>query len=136
MRIRDGEYLVRGKKMCCGEENEIWMGDHSHSYLTLDEIKQWENWDMKLKETGVLERAVYENWDKTTIPESWSGGVMGRDIILVEDPLEDENYTHIRCTWEIRTVRDACEIFWKWLDYMEAKHGWRGDLRIVFGFDN
>lgn len=31
-----------------GEQSE-WLGDHSHSWLTLDEILEWDGWDQELK---------------------------------------------------------------------------------------
>lgn len=40
-----------------GSTVNIWMGDHSHSWLTLDEIEQWPGWDQ-----NDLRARVGEQW--------------------------------------------------------------------------
>lgn len=116
---------------------EIWMGDHSYGWLNFDEIFNYPNWDQKLAETGILSKEEYEKWDKVSCPESWCGGRMGPDVIVVSSPEEDPNWTDIRVHWESRTLREICNVFLKWIEYLDAKYSCpRENKRIVFGFDS
>lgn len=76
------------------------MGDHSHSWLTADEILATPAPD-KVWRTGIVERAFFDAWDGHTPPEGWSGGITGRDIHVAEDPTQvaDET-THVRIFWK------------------------------------
>jgi hypothetical protein len=56
-----------------------WLGDHSHSWLTADEILAAER-PGAVRKDGVVTLDEYNAWDKVSQPKHWSGGIMGRDI--------------------------------------------------------
>lgn len=114
-------------------ERATWMGDHSHSWLTLAEIKNWPHWDRPLAEIGVVPIGVFGTWDGRSAPEAWCGGVSGPGVV-VGTPGATEGASHVEISWSSRTMRDCCRTFLKWLDYVESAHG--PDCRIVFGFDS
>ena len=115
------------------DERKTWMGDHSFSWLTLAEMKDWPHWDRPLAETGIVSLEVFKKWDGKSAPESWCGGVGGPNVI-VGTPDNLKNATYVEIGWESRTMRDCCKTFLKWLDYVESAHG--QNCRIVFGFDS
>ena len=122
-----------------GHPTTHWLGDHSHSWLTVDEILSHPHWDTPVFCTGVISREKFEQW-KGGVPESWCGAIPGLDVGVTAAVYEPGdkipiNCAHVRIQWE-RTPRQECPLFFKWLDYMQAKHAWGGELRIVFGFDN
>lgn len=118
-------------------------GDHSWSWLYLREVLDWKGWDMELQETGVVSLAEYKEMERDglLVPKEWSSGVMGRDIVVVdESEVITPNATHVQIKWK-RPMREACKTFVLWLEYLKSAHGWRlkndpDALRLVFGFDS
>lgn len=124
-------------------EDEEDYGDHSYSWLYLREVIDWKGWDMELQETGVVSLAEYKEMERDglLVPKEWSSGVMGRDIVVVdESEVIPPNATHVQIKWK-RPMRVACKTFVLWLEYLKSAHGWRlkndpDALRLVFGFDS
>ena len=110
-----------------------WMGDHGHGWVLLSEVLDWPHWDRKLREFGVVSRQEYEKMQEGSMPESWSGGICGHDVVMYREGVE--NWTHRAVEWEVRTMRDCCALFLKWCDYLDCKYG-RDNVRLVFGFDS
>lgn len=108
-----------------------YLGDHSYSWLTLDEILAAEPpgaWC-----TGIVPRAFFDQWDGLTPPKEWSGGITGPDIRVAESPDEVKpDTTHVR----IRFRRAASELdyFVDEIKRLKAEHG--DGVRMVFGFDS
>lgn len=121
-----------------GEDVEYEFGDHSFSWLTLDEIADWPGWDQVLHEQGWISREQYAEWQKNPGAPSggWSGGISGRAVIHAnhEADLFPDGWTHVRVSWT-RPLRDPCGLFLTWLEYAKAKVRDR-EGRIVFGFDS
>lgn len=121
-----------------GEDADWEFGDHSQSWLTLDEARDWAGWDQVLHESGWVSRAQYDEWLKAPgVPEGgWSGGISGLAIVHADHDKAffPDGWTHVSVSWE-RPFRDACAVFLAWLDYAKAKVGGR-EARIVFGFDS
>lgn len=62
---------------------ENWGGDgHSHSWLTLKELKDYDWEGQKSKLRGVISMFKYIEWmkDKTKAPNGYSGGVLGPNV--------------------------------------------------------
>lgn len=118
------------------EKLEVWMGDHSHSWLTGNEILAWAEKAPEVVKTGVLDRAVYEAWDGASRPPSYCGGISGRDVVQINDnAVEKEqtpNWTHIRCNWQ-SDLRAELAYFFDEVARLVAEHG---NVRFVFGFDS
>jgi hypothetical protein len=117
------------------EPLEVWMGDHSHSWLTADEMLAWAEHAPVVTKTGILSRDEYAQWDGTEEPGNYCGGISGRDIVIVNDnAVERERaaWTHIRCHWE-SSLRAELSYFFDEVARLKAAHG---DVRYVFGFDS
>lgn len=106
-----------------------WLGDHSFSHLTLDEILIAPI--PKTRAGGVITIEQYRKWDGKR-PESWCGSVEG-DGIIVSDPHNiTEKTTEVRVTWE----EDWAELFKEFLDEIKRLRAEYGNIMMVFGFDS
>ena len=119
-----------------GEPMSVWMGDHSHSWLTADEMLAWYANAPTVVKVGILSRSEYEAWDKTTAPESYCGGVSGPGVVIVNDnAVEREQtpgWTYIRCEWH-EILDQSLRYFFDEVARLKAEHG---EVRFVFGFDS
>ncbi len=111
-------------------EGSIWMGDHSFTWLSADEIltapkpAAWR--------TGFVSREFFDAWDGHTAPEEWSGGISGRDIRTAEAPTAVEpTTTHVRIFW--KQPDDTLDYF---VDEVRRLKGLHGEVRVVMGFDS
>jgi hypothetical protein len=118
------------------EKLEQWMGDHSHSWLTGDEILAWAEKAPEVLKAGVLDRAAYETWDGTSRPTSYCGAIFGNDVARINDnAVEKEqmpNWTHIFCHWSSE-LRAELAYFFDEVARLVSEHG---NVRFVFGFDS
>lgn len=116
---------------------KTWMGDHSYTWMTLDEIINWDGWDKKLAMAGYISRQQYENWKPGTSPDSWSGDVRvpGKENADHNKGIFPDGWEYIRVEWADTTVRECCETFLRWIEYAKSKCGNR-EARIVIGFDS
>lgn len=143
-----GRYTAEGDSIPHGDDSdarEDW-GDHSFSWVTLQELLDWPGWDRDLQLTGVVERAEYERVQREGgPPRSWSGMVSGSTVIATttEDLMEGrapDNWNYVQMRWTV-PLKERCGLFWAWLQYQKLKHGWRLErdpaaIRLVFGFDS
>jgi hypothetical protein len=118
------------------DEEELWLGDHSFSWLSLDEILNWDGWDQPLNECGYISREEFEKWDGNSPPSGgWCGGISGRDVITADAAgYQPEGWTHIRVYWS-RPFRESCKTFLAWVEYAKTKTAGQ-QARIIFGFDS
>jgi hypothetical protein len=118
------------------EPAAIWMGDHSHSWLSGEEMLAWYQAAPCVVKTGILDRADYEAWDKKSRPKSYSGGVFGAGVVIINDNAYERekspNWTHIRCDWE-SPLKSELAYFFDEVKRLAAEHG---EIRFVFGFDS
>jgi len=115
-------------------ENQ-WMGDHSHGWLTGEEILNAER-PRDILRHGVVERNVYWKWKNSgdANPLDWCGDVTGKDIVKIHEvKLDDDgdDYTHVICSWQ--SGDDGLEYF---VDEVKRLKDIYGEIRLVFGFDN
>lgn len=124
-------------------EYTYWLGNHSHSWLTLTEILEWAGWDKPLHRTGVLDADEFKRIEASGgTPESWCGSVSGDGVTVVSaaDARCGVPHTHVQYAWSV-TFSESVKTFRAWVDYIGLKHGWllKDDpdaVRIVFGFDS
>lgn len=121
---------------CCRkwleDENKpaTWMGDHSHSWLTADEILAAQR-PTTVHQTGIVDVEFARSWDGKTPPKSWSGGISGGGVRVAEGRAEIRpNTTHVRIEW---WQPDGLDYFVDEVKRLKAEHG---DVRLVFGFDS
>lgn len=121
------------------EEFGCWLGDHSHTYMTIKEIVKWEGWDNYLSQGGVV---AVEHYDGTLAkgknPEYWCDGISGGDAVVVSE--EDykngnSNVTHIQCKWQSEeSLREMYDWFLDEIERIKSEHG--DDVYLVVGFDS
>ncbi len=118
------------------EPLKIWMGEHSHSWLSGEEMVAWREFAPVVCKTGILERATYEQWDGKSWPAESCSGVSGPRIKVINDNYvekdETPDWTHIRCHWE-SSLRKELDYFFDEVARLANKHG---RIRFVFGFDS
>lgn len=108
-----------------------WMGDHSHSWLTADEILAGVE-PLVIWRTGVVKVDAFRAWDGESQPEAWSGGVAGRGVLVSLPEQVTDATTHVQITW--RTDMFAgLEYFLDEVRRLKEQHG---EVRFVFGFDS
>lgn len=120
-----------------------WLGDHSHSWLTLKEMAEWDGWNKPLVMEGIIERSEYERIQREGgTPNGWIGGIWGGGVKIVssEEAANGGDFTHVNWAWQVPFVEYA-KTFRAWVDYMLAKYGYMLEedpaaVRIVFGFDS
>lgn len=112
------------------EDTAIWMGDHSFSWLSADEILSAATPKGVLR-TGVIPLAYYESWDKESQPEEWSGGISGRGIVVSQPSEISPATTHVQVEWFAPT--NELSYF---IDEIKRLKDLHGEVRMVFGFDS
>ncbi|MDD5371684.1 MAG: hypothetical protein PHQ40_21595, partial [Anaerolineaceae bacterium] len=106
---------------------EIWMGDHSHSWLTGEEMLAWTA--ITVMKTGIISRQIYEAWDRESQPSEWCGGITGPGIRVVNYPVNN-SWTHIRVYWR-SDLGKGLAYFFDEVSRLVEEHG---EIRFVFGF--
>jgi len=142
---------------------EEWDCDmHSHSYLSLEEFKNFD-WTQVTIKAGVISLEQYKKLkDTAETPDSWSGGISGGNIVTVDSLTADKilNGKIKKITKESKYGRPeetrAVEDWNIYVDYrwpilysdwfennlkavvpaMEKLKEKYEDVRLVFGFDN
>ena len=125
------------------EDGPRYMGDHSFTWVGLDELKAF-NWDgIGTTLYGVVSAAQYENMMPGEKPTAWCGGVSGKDVQVYDRPgyLEAKRMnrlakdSYVRIAWQ-ESARSATGD-WPgtvipWLEQLaEGK-----PLRLIIGFDS
>lgn len=125
---------------------ELFMGDHSHSWFTLRELKDWwsEHKDDVATIIGVVHVKEYLEYKESgKIPESYCGMVWGKDLLTVtgeeyESIENKEKVTHVQCYWP--RFYHECTQIQLYVDELEKIAGEHNmlpeDTRLVFGFDS
>lgn len=124
------------------EEFGCWLGDHSYTHMTVNEILEWKGWSNHLAQGGVVSVEHYEETiAKGKEPESWCGGVSGTEVFVVEQ----EDYwmyktltkkpTHVQCKW--KSEQSLGEMY-KWFleEIKRIKEEYGEDVYLVVGFDS
>lgn len=128
---------------------DMWDGDgHSHSYLTLKELLEYDWKGQTTKKRGWVSPSEFETYTEQGKPDSWSGMVRGGGVIHVSNAEMNEiingnfpkvpnkmYYTQIE--WEI-SYYDHASYFVDNLHLLQelSEDGIGEDVRIVFFFDN
>lgn len=125
---------------CWDDEEEFgcWLGDHSHTYMTVKEILEWKDWSNHLSQGGVVSVEHYEDTiDKGKEPEYWSGGISGGEVVVVTE----NNYkcgakaTHVQCFWQSEeSLGQMYGWFLEEIERIKNEHG--EDTYLVIGFDS
>ena len=128
------------------EDSTMWLGDHSHSWCTLAELRAFiENVAQKTETfiVGVVTREQYEEHQRTGKPyESWCGMVSGQGVYVVgrvgsSGPLP-RRCTHVQTNWPVNAFKEnGVGDIEKALTLVAERTGAQPeDLRFVYGFDS
>lgn len=113
---------------------EVWMGDHSFSWLSAEEMLAWYGSSHCTEQSGVITRHARAAWDGFSRPKEYCQGVYGRKIVTVEDDVRfaRDDWTHVRVTWESELQQELAYFF----DEVKRLADEHGSVRFVFGFDS
>ena len=125
-------------------------GGHSASWLTLKELRDYD-WEQTVQHYGVVSEDVYKEYRKSgNVPNSWSGGVWGRNIVTVDESTMDKILAktmdrnanleyYVQCKFKPVTYRECCSCFLDEtlpsLEELIPEGGTAEDVRIIFDFD-
>lgn len=117
-------------------DEDTWLGDHSHSWLTLSELLAYDL-DRVAVKYGVVDRATYESWDRKGAPSNWCSDVVGPKVVIISDACAraGEPSTYVRIAWST-SYRDAGGSFWSDFVPQLCNLGAPDNVRLVFGFDS
>lgn len=119
-----------GKDIASHDDGECWMGEHSHSWLTADEILAHQfggEW-----KSGIITVGSLAIWGGVSAPESYCGGISGQGVIVAETPCDiTKDCTHVRVFW-----RQPAEQFGYFINEVKRLQLEHGEVRMVFGFDS
>ena len=127
------------------ELSEKWDDDgHSHSWLTLRELLEYD-WDSQsTTKRGVVSEITYKKWDHKGYPSEYCGASYGKGIETLSEEeylklnQKDTDVTYmIEVEWDV-TYRQAANQFLKEFipRLQELAEGDLDSVRIVFWFDN
>lgn len=119
---------------CCDyikKVNEDWGDDgHSHSWLTLNELKNYQSQNLKLPRTGLLSPEQLVEFDKGVLPNSWCQGTNQPGYERRE--WEEENNTLVPLIEKLQNrAHELMQHDWQEYDISNDEK-----IRIVFWFDN
>jgi len=141
------------------KDTDIWLGEHSFSFITLGELLDFD-WLQEVTKRGVVPLAEYRRWSKdrtirmeydfpSVAPREYSGDVSGPTVVIHEDSpdLDIENllgdvsqHHYVRCSWVEEYYRTTPLIWNTLIPQMLAQC--KKDNTIytrtyfVFGFDS
>lgn len=110
-----------------------WMGDHSFSWLSGEEMLAWAERAPIVQHCGVIEWVRWLEWDHRE-PEEYCGSISGPGLSTIEQ-IEAEagrKATHVRVRWH-SPLRKELAYFFDEVARLAAAHG---EIRFVFGFDS
>lgn len=128
----------------------MYMGDHSHSWLLLSELKEYveKNSNRKTIKRGIVSEEIYKNLklykdSKGGRPEQYCGNVFGGGIRVVTQEeyasgVRGQSSTHVKYSWEetYRSIGNLDKIV-KSLEKVAKENEVKDDeVRYVFGFDS
>ena len=130
------------------DSNDVWLGDHSHSWLTLAELEACD-WARTAYKCGVIPWADFlARGDSLEPPSSYCGGISGPSIVTIEegparaarasgDDLERGGAKVHVCVWWPESYAEAAgDLHTCLLPALRGLGANPGDVRIVFGFDS
>jgi hypothetical protein len=126
------------------EGSMMWLGDHSHSWCTLMELKNFISNTASKHEVRIHGIVALTEFRAAKLEnrgyKSWCGGVFGRDVVVVNETEAEtqENATHVQTSW----VKNALEVshlnrIAAALEVVAQRCGVTDDnVRFVYGFDS
>ena len=125
------------------ESTDMGCDGHSHSWLDIAEIKAFD-FDQTTTHYGFVSEEDYKIFRSKGKPESWCGGVFGRDVVVLnnieldriidgKDKREDGKNYYTQVHWTEK-YRDSFPWFLNM--FIPACEKLSDEVRLVFWFDN
>lgn len=128
------------------EDDTIFLGDHSHSWVGLEELLDYD-WDQTFEDSGWVDMESYRSMGKVTIPKSWCGDIGGGGVEKVTNEemdrlcatylegtqLSKHFYTYV--TWKV-SYREYTADFVAAINRLHKFIINPNNLRLIFGFDS
>lgn len=111
---------------------------HSHSWLLGTKILAYEerNKNSSIQKSGIIDRDAYSKWDGVSAPYSYSGGVFGHGILVVNDSIsemtQNSDWTHVKVRWKENFIEETSYFF----DEVRRLEEIYGSIRFIFRFDS
>jgi hypothetical protein len=110
---------------------KLWLGDHSHSWVSADEVLNAT--PLRILRSGIVPIEFYRNWDGQSEPDSWCGYAAGDFVSVANSPSEVTDQTsHVRIEW-FSDLAEELKYFFDEVRRLKDEHG---EVRFVFGFDS
>lgn len=133
---RTKDHTEEEESVLLDTEEELWLGDHSYSWLTSTEMLAWYDIAPTTIRTGIIPIERYREWDKVSSPSSYSLGISGPDVVIAAEvelgKIDDSKVTYVQVTWEVSLQKELAYFF----DEIRRLHNEHGEIRYVFGFDS
>lgn len=111
----------------------FWMGDHSYSWLSDDEMLEWYSSPQLNIVDGLITTQEYPSWDRTSTPFfDYKLFTPGSTILTEEEFQFGKKGDYIRIYWQ-QDIREYLTYFFDEVIRLKKLHG---KIRFVFGFDN
>lgn len=129
-----------------GDPQYFWMGDHSHSWLLLSEILEYD-WSRTTKKRGWVGQDGYREWRDEGAPSSWSGFVIGKNVHHISNEemdarstsspvaVHDDDRYVTQVEWPV-CYRECADRFLRVVERDLLPLGDPAKTRLVFGFDS
>lgn len=115
------------------EESDRWGSDgHSHSYLSLLEIKKYAALNPKVKASGLITQEASLKLDAGELPKSWCQGSSSESLVHRKWEMTNGGLISL-----VEALEKRCrEEFWIWDEDQPIPEDTQAKIRIVFRFDN
>ncbi|MDM1758029.1 MULTISPECIES: hypothetical protein [unclassified Acinetobacter] len=112
---------------------KFWMGDHSRSWLSDDEMLEWYSSPQLNIVDGLITTQEYPSWDRTSTPFfDYKFFTSGSTILTEEEFQFGKKGDYIRIYWQ-QDIREYLAYFFDEVIRLKKLHG---KIRFIFGFDN
>lgn len=130
------------------DDAAVWLGDHSYSYLGLDELMRF-NWAQPHTKRGYVDLETFAEWKASgeRWPSSWCGAVSGGQVVHVSNErmaelvampaaLRPSGLFYTLVEWTDTYAACAGDFHSTFLPALVALGHEPENVRIVFGFDS
>lgn len=113
-----------------------WLGDHSHTHMTIDEILEWPHWDENQVHIGCITIAQWRDLKRGKTPYTWSGMVFASGARLARNEKDiNGGTTHVQTEWTGKKHSESAKYFLDEINRLKAENeGY--EVRLVIGFDS
>lgn len=125
------------------ETDEYWLGDHSFTWATLNELLSV-NWEYSFQQTGVVNAGEYMEFLESGIPSGWCGDVSGGGASIVDSDVfhkmildgNDTDGFYTRVSFSYSPLASCGFVRWLNESLLPICNGKPENIRVLIGFDS